>query len=113
MPWSETIEMSRVKFIADLESCLYDMTELCEKHGISRKTGYKWAERFGQEGVEGLRDRSRAPKHSPRQTEPGVTERLLALRRQHPTWGPRKLLAWLEKHEPGQGWPRASTLGGR
>jgi transposase InsO family protein len=104
--------MSRVKFIADLESCLYEMTELCEKHGISRKTGYKWAERFGREGVEGLKDRSRAPKHSPRQTAPLVAERLLELRRQHPTWGPRKLLAWLEKHEPGPSWPRASTIGG-
>jgi putative transposase len=112
MPWSETVEMSRVKFIANLESCLYDMTELCEKHGISRKTGYKWAERFVQEGVVGLKDRSRAPKHSPRQTAPSVAERLLALRRQHPGWGPRKLLAWLEKHEPGQDWPRASTVGG-
>jgi transposase InsO family protein len=112
MTWSETVEMSRVKFIADLESCLYDMTELCEKHGISRKTGYKWAERFGQEGVDGLKDRSRAPKHSPRQTAPRIAERLFALRRQHPTWGPRKLLAWLEKHEPGQAWPRASTVGG-
>ena len=112
MPWSETVEMSRVKFIADLESCLYDMTELCEKHGISRKTGYKWAERFGQEGVEGLKDRSRAPQHSPRQTAPEVAERLLELRRRHPSWGPRKLLAWLERQEPGQGWPRASTVGG-
>ncbi|HEV8582502.1 MAG TPA: IS481 family transposase [Thermoanaerobaculia bacterium] len=112
MPWSETVEMSRVKFIADLGSYLYDMTQLCEKHGISRKTGYKWAERFVQEGVEGLKDRSRAPKYSPRQTKPEVAVRLLELRRQHPTWGPRKLLAWLEKHEPGQGWPGASTVGG-
>jgi putative transposase len=112
MPWSETVEMSRVKFIADLKSSLYAMTELCEKHGISRKTGYKWKERFGREGVEGLKDRSRAPKHSPRQTAPEVSERLLELRRQHPSWGPRKLLAWLEKHEPGQGWPQASTVGG-
>jgi putative transposase len=112
MPWSETVEMSRVKFIADFESCFYEMTELCEKHGISRKTGYKWADRFGREGVEGLKDRSRAPKHSPRQTESRVAERLIELRRQHPTWGPRKLLAWLEKHEPGTGWPRASTVGG-
>ena len=112
MPWSETVEMSRVRFIADFESCLYEMTELCEKHGISRKTGYKWADRFGREGVEGLKDRSRAPKHSPRQTKPRVAERLFELRRQHPTWGPRKLLAWLEKHEPGSDWPRASTVGG-
>jgi len=63
MPWSETVEMSRFKFIADFESCLYEMTQLCEKHGISRKTGYKWAKRFGREGVESLKDRSRAPKH--------------------------------------------------
>lgn len=111
MSWSETVEMSRVKFIADLGSYLYDMTELCEKHGISRKTGYKWANRFGQEGVEGLKDRSRAPKHRPRQTAPEVAERLLELRRQHSGWGPRKLLAWLNKHEPDQDWPRASTVG--
>jgi putative transposase len=112
MPWSETVEMSRVKFIADRESGLYDMTELCQKHGISRKTGHKWAERFDQEGAEGLKDRSRAPRRSPRQTAPEVAERLLELRRKHPSWGPRKLLAWVEKHEPGQGWPRASTVGG-
>lgn len=112
MPWSESVEMSRVKFIADLESCLYEMTELCEKHGISRKTGYKWAKRFCQEGVAGLQDRSRTPKHSPGQTAPIVAERLFELRRRHPTWGPRKLLAWLEKHEPEQVWPRASTMGG-
>lgn len=112
MPWSETVEMSRVKFIAEFESCLYEMTELCEKHGISRKTGYKWAERFGREGVEGLKDRSRAPKQSPRQIEPRVAERLFELRRKHPTWGPRKLLAWLRKHESGQAWPSASTVGG-
>jgi putative transposase len=112
MPWSETVEMSRVKFIAELGSELYGMTELCEKHGISRKTGYKWKERFGREGAEGLKDRSRAPKHSPRQTSCEVAERLLELRRQHPSWGPRKLLAWLKKHESGPGWPQASTVGG-
>jgi len=112
MPWSETVEMSRVKFIAELGSELYGMSELCEKHGISRKTGYKWKGRFGRQGAEGLKDRSRAPKHSPRQTSSEVAERLLELRRQHPSWGPRKLLAWLEKHEPGEGWPQASTVGG-
>lgn len=112
MPWSETVAMSRVKFIADLGSELYGMSELCGKHGISRKTGYKWKERFTQEGSEGLKDRSRAPKHSPRQTSSEIAERLLELRRQHPSWGPRKLLAWLEKHEPGPDWPQASTVGG-
>jgi putative transposase len=82
MSWSETTQMSRFRFVADLESCLYEMTELCEKYGISRKTGYKWA------------------------------ERLVELRRKHPTWGPRKLLAWLAKHEGERAWPAASTIGG-
>src|SRR6476469_5323933 len=112
MSWSETTQMSRFLFVADLESCLYEMTELCEKHGISRKTGYKWAERYGSEGEEGLKDRSRAPRRRPTQTPTEVAERLVELRRKHPTWGPRKLLAWLEKHEGEAAWPAASTIGG-
>jgi transposase InsO family protein len=112
MAWSETTQMSRFRFVGDFESCLYEMTELCEKYGISRKTGYKWAERYGSEGAEGLKDRSRAPKRRPTQTPTEVTHRLVQLRRQHPTWGPRKLLAWLEKHEGERAWPAASTVGG-
>ena len=85
MSWSETTQMSRVRFVTDLESCLYEMTELCEKYGISRKTGYKWAQRYGSEGVEGLKDRSRAPKRRPAQTSTEVADRLMQLRRKHPT----------------------------
>ncbi len=81
MPWSETILMSeRLCFIADLERNLYSMTELCERHGISRKTGYKWAERYVAEGVEGLKDRSRAPKRCRHRTEDRVVEALVAAR---------------------------------
>ena len=112
MPWSENTHMSRSRFVADFESCLYTMTELCERHGISRKTGYKWAERFGSQGAEGLLDRSRAPNHRPSQTPTEVADRLVELRRKHPTWGPRKLAAWLGKYEPEQDWPAASTIGG-
>src|SRR4051794_37643099 len=111
MPWSENTQMSRHRFIADLDSRFYTITELCERHGISRKTGYKWAHRYGKEGVEGLKDRSRAPHRRPSQTPAEVAQRLVELRRQHPTWGPRKLAAWLAKHEPEQDWPAASTIG--
>ena len=101
MPWSETTLMSeRLCFIADLERNLYSMTELCERHGISRKTGYKWAERYVAEGVEGLKDRSRAPKQCPHRTEDRVGEALVAARGKHPRWGPRKLLAYLRKRQP-------------
>ncbi len=63
MPWDEPTRMEqRERFIGDLDSYLFTMTELCEHYGVSRKTGYKWAERYAGGGVEGLRDRSRAPK---------------------------------------------------
>jgi putative transposase len=112
MPWSENTQMSRERFVAEFDSCLYTMTELCERHGISRKTGYKWAERGAGEGVDGLKDRSRAPHHRPSQTSSEVADRLVELRRKYPTWGPRKLSAWLQKHEPETVWPAASTIGG-
>lgn len=112
MPWDETTRMEqRVRFIDALDSCLYTMTELCAQYGISRKTGYKWAQRYAGEGFEGLQDRSRAPKSCTHRTPGEISEGLLELRRAHPTWGPRKLLAWSRKREPEVSWPAASTVG--
>ena len=112
MPWLETEPMKeRMRFIVELESGLYSMTELCGRYRISRKTGYKWAARYCWEGVEGLRDRSRAPKRCPQQTPEPLVEALLALRRKHPRWGPRKLLAYLKKRQPRKAWPARSTAG--
>ena len=60
MPWLETAPMEqRERFIRDQQLALYTMTELCARYGISRKTGYKWLERFD----EGGRD-------APRRSEP-------------------------------------------
>lgn len=112
MPWLETRPMDeRVRFIAALESCLYTMTELCRVFGISRKTGYKWAHRYAAEGVDGLKDRSRAPKGCPHRTPSRCVEALLEERCRHPRWGPRKLLAVLERRHPGWSWPAPSTAG--
>lgn len=112
MAWNETNPMKeRVLFIDDLESNLYSMTELCDMYGISRKSGYKWVQRYVEEGVEGLKDRSRAPHSCPHRTEERVVEALLAARRAHPRWGPRKLLAYLKPREPEWAWPAASTAG--
>ncbi len=112
MPWEETTHMEqRGRFVEEFGSTLYTVTELCERYGISRKTAYKWLNRWSQEGEEGLQDRSRAPKSSPGRTDDSVVERLLDLRRKHPTWGPRKLLVLLEKQYPAEVWPAASTAG--
>src|SRR5437773_12441907 len=60
MPWLETAPMEhRERFIRDHRLALYTMAELSARYGISRKTGYKWLDRFDQGGREGLGDRSR------------------------------------------------------
>ena len=112
MPWSETNPMKeRLRFVDDLESTLYTMTELSERYSISRKTGYKWMERYVADGVEGLKDRSRAPERCPHRTEERVVQALVEARRKHPTWGPRKLLKILRGRHPQWRWPAPSTAG--
>lgn len=64
---------------------------LCEEYGISRKTGYKWKERFLRQGLEGLHDRSRRPRSSPTGLSEDVVCRIVALKQAHPSWGARKL----------------------
>ncbi len=112
MPWRETTPMrERGRFIVNYESGLYTMSELCERFGVSRKTAYKWAARYGGEGLAGLADRSRAPHHCPHRTEARLIDALVRARRHHPTWGPRKLISWLAKHHPESAWPAPSTAG--
>ena len=67
------------------------MAALCRRFGISRKTGYKWRARFAADGAAGLVAKPRAPARRANQTSVRTEGRVLALRRQHPTWGPRKL----------------------
>jgi hypothetical protein len=62
-------------------------------------------------GVAGLRDRSRAPLHHPQAVTEEIAERCVAVRRAHPTWGPVKVRAWLERRAPRMGWPAAGTIG--
>lgn len=101
----------RVKFIARYVQNEEPFAALCEAAGISRKTGYKWVERYDAGGVAALVDRSRAPLSHRHAVATAVVERLLAARRRHPRWGPRKLLAVLRRQDPTREWPVASTVG--
>lgn len=101
---------SRARFIDDFLRRHYRFTELCERHGVSRKTGYKWLERFREAGKQGLADRSRAPLSCPHRTDAEVAQLLIDARKAHPTWGPRKLIAWLGRKMPGVPWPASSTV---
>jgi transposase InsO family protein len=110
MPWQEVSPVElRFEFNQAYARGLSSMTELCDQYGISRKTGYKWVERFEAEGRAGLADRSRRPHTSPRATDPTIVERLCDARRRHPTWSARKLLAVLQRHDADGPWPSRST----
>jgi len=112
MPWDERMRMDqRVRFIGALESSAYSLTELCREFGISRKTGYKWAQRYVEEGVDGLKDRSRTPESCPHRTDSRCERALVKQRQRHPLWGPRKLLVVLERRSPDWPWPAPSTAG--
>lgn len=114
MPWKEThVEEERMRFVVACrdEEADWTMSELCEVFGVSRRTGYKWLERYAVLGLEGLKDQSRAPKTHPNALPAAVVERLLELRRRHRFWGPRKIVAWLRGQEPVITWPAVSTVG--
>lgn len=112
VPWkSASPETEQIRFIQRWERGGESFVELCRGFGISRKTGYKRVQRFQAWGWDGMRDMSRAPRQHPNQTERGVTERLILARQGHPTWGPKKLVAWLQAQEPWVPWPAPSTAG--
>jgi len=112
MPWKETAPVKeRIKLILEVESGVFNFSEVCERYGVSRKTGYKWVRRYEQGGFEGLKDHSRTPHCCPHQTPQEVEDRIVALRDRHQDWGPLTLRMWLARHEPEVSWPAVSTIG--
>jgi transposase InsO family protein len=110
MPWKAQTPMSqRQAFIERAMDDGVNMSQLCREFGISRKTGYKWLERYHQAGADGLAEQSRRPHHSPNQTAPQLESLIVAARQQHPTWGARKLHAWLTQ-QGHLNLPVASTI---
>lgn len=115
MPWRQVDAMTeRFQFIRDARQRLVTVTELCALYGISRVTGYKWLHRAEQSGLDFLEELPRRPHACPHATPPALTARVLEARRHHPSWGPRKLLALLRRHDRRRGqesqWPARSTV---
>ncbi len=79
---------------------LTSVAELCREAHISRKTGFKWLDRFRTLGGPGLRDRSRRPKHSPQRTSARWLKASTRLRRKHSPWGGKKILYFLKRGQP-------------
>jgi transposase InsO family protein len=112
MAWKASSVMDeRMRFVLEVEQQERSISDLCHIYGISRETGYVWLRRYGECGMEGLRDLGRAPGRHPNQTSEAVEQAVLALRRAHMKWGPRKLKQVLERRCPQSKWPATSTVG--
>jgi transposase-like protein len=112
MPWLTTNPMDeRVKFIAAYLRGELSVSRLCETFGVSRKTAYKWISRFAAGGVAELVERSRRPQSNPRSTSREVVSLIVAMRKEYPFWGPKKLLAMIGTAYPGLKLPATSTVG--
>ena len=101
----------KLRFVFEYEQGERSMTELCERYGIARETGYVWLRRYSKLGIAGLVERERKALRHPNQTAQETERKVLELRQAHMRWGPRKLKRVLERDQPGRVWPAASTIG--
>ena len=112
MPWREICAMDeRFRFVLEALREEAPMAVLCREWGISRQTGYKWVNRFKRQGAEGLKEGSRRPRHFGLAHSGEMVSAALALKRDYPLFGPRKLRALLEMARPDEAVPAASTIG--
>jgi len=112
MPWLETEPMSeKIKFIsAYLDNSEDTFQELCARFNISCKTGYKYVQRYKAEGVDGLKERSRAPHCKANQTPSYIEQAILEVKSRYPRWGSKKILNWLLQEKSLTAWPARSTI---
>jgi len=98
------------RFVTLAQTGRFTISSLCKDFGISRKTGHKYLSRYEAEGRDGLKERSRRPKHYPNATVDSVEKLILKERRKHPTWGPKKIRDLLMKIHGIERPPHESTI---
>src|SRR3954471_17490599 len=113
MPWKETSAMfERYRFVEMAAEMSGSIAELCRRFRVSRQTGYKWLKRYEPErAFESLQDKPRANERLPHQTPAHLEDAIVELRKQRPTWGPKKLRAALAAKRPTETWPATSSIG--
>jgi putative transposase len=110
MPWKECSVMDeRMQFVAR-RLAGEPMAELCREFGISRKTGYKIVDRYQACGIHGLTDRSRRPYRYANQLPLQVETYILTVKREHASWGARKIRERLTRRFSGIPVPAKSTI---
>jgi putative transposase len=112
MPWKETCPMDqKIQLLSDYLKEVYTITELSQNYQVSRETVYKWIKRYQEKGLAGLEELSRTPLIHPNATSREIASQIINARLKHKNWGPKKIIARLEKLHPESSWPATSTAG--
>jgi transposase InsO family protein len=75
------------------------VTAVARRYGVARQTVHEWLGRYARDGLGGLADRSSRPGSCPHQMMPVTEARIVALRREHPGWGPSRIRWQLEREQ--------------
>ena len=111
MAWNQTCVMSeRIKMMVAYNEGEVGVSELARQFGVSRKTTYKWIERYEEGGWDALEDRSRAAHHHPNAVSAEVEAEVLRLKAQRSLWGAPKLRRKLEQTVGAEHCPAESTI---
>jgi putative transposase len=111
MAWKErSVFEQRKLFIQDFESKKFNFSQLCKEYEITRPTGYLWIKRYEESGVGGLLNIKSTPHTQPNKTSPSVLNEILAVKFEWPTWGPKKILGYLNNNMPHLDLPSLTTV---
>jgi len=111
MAWRTTkVEDQREYLVKSYISKLSSMSDLCKECGVSRKTGYKWYQRYLQGGMLALADASRAPIKPRKKYTEETIQKALKLKQERPKYGPKKIHAILRQKYPNEDWPSPTRL---
>jgi transposase InsO family protein len=112
MAWRKVLPMDeRARFVLEVDKAEMSVAELCRRYGVSRKTGYKWINRYRAEGLDGIRGRSSRPHSCARKTNEEWEIRIITERVKHCSWGPKKIRELLLRSGLEEKVPAASTIG--
>jgi transposase-like protein len=116
MAFRETSPVAeRIALMREFETGVFSVSELCRRHGISRETFYTWRRRWASGEARWFEERSHAVASCPHATDGRLAERIIAVRRRFPHFGPKKIRARLDEESRRKGdgtpWPAASTIG--
>lgn len=111
MPWKETDAMEqKERFIQEMLAAEKPFKHLCAEYGISEKTGYKWKNRYYEQGKAGLYEQSRANVSHPNEIDGDTAAELIGLKLAHRAWGPKKIQELHRRAFPNKATPSLSSV---